>query len=37
MSPETIADEWLRQTFGQNPPVEKTLHEILMQSCPPTL
>lgn len=34
MSPETIADEWLRQTFGQNPPVEKTLHEILMQSWP---
>lgn len=34
LDPAVIASEWLRLTFGQNPPVEETLHEILMQSWP---
>ena len=34
LDPAVIADEWLRLTFGQNEPVEKTLHRILMQSWP---
>ena len=34
LSPQQIAWEWLRQTFGQNPPVEQTLHQILMRSWP---
>ena len=32
--PAVIAGEWLRLTFGNNEPVEKTLHRILMQSWP---
>lgn len=31
---DTIADEWLRLTYGQNTPVEQTLHSILMRSWP---
>lgn len=34
LDPAVIADEWLRLTFGNNEPVEKTLHRILMQSWP---
>lgn len=34
LDPEDIADEWLRMTFGKNPPVENTLHSILMRSWP---
>lgn len=34
LAPETIAGEWLRMTFGKNPPVEQTLHSILMRSWP---
>lgn len=29
---ERIADEWLRMTFGQNDPVERTLKRILLKS-----
>ena len=31
---DAIADEWLRLTYGQNTPVEQTLHSILMRSWP---
>lgn len=34
LDPSVIADEWLRLTFGNNEPVETTLHRILMQSWP---
>ena len=34
LDPAVIAGEWLRLTFGNNEPVEKTLHRILMQSWP---
>lgn len=34
LDPAAIANEWLRLTFGCNPPVEQTLHSILMRSWP---
>ena len=34
LSPERIAREWVRLTFGKNPKVEETLTDILMRSWP---
>ena len=34
LTPEQIADEWIRQTIGTDPVVVKTVEKMLMQSWP---